>query len=285
MVGIPLWLWFAAAGLLFVSMLVAWVIYAHRAFRTDVRRRFLLHLEARYPQIEILEEMPGHLRLKSREGEPATLFLRRLYGGAADLDLHDEEGYRELFDLWAGVVLEGTTGGLQDPETDRVRLLPRLVTPGFLRGISDGREDLPCRPLEGLGLFVVFVLDGRHSVSFVNEDMLASLRLDAEGAWGLALDNLRQRSGELSVAEILEGEIQAFKSEDTYAAARLLLIPEQLAPGQLLAAAIPDRDTLVLAPMPLDGDWNLLKKIAKVPSGEALLEQPVKVSREGFQLV
>ena len=87
------------------------------------------------------------------------------------------------------------------------------------------------------------------------------------------------------MAETLEGELQVFKSEDTYAAARLLLIPEQLVPGQLLAAAIPDRDTLVLAPMPLDGDWRLLKKIAKVPSGEALLEHPVKISREGFQLV
>jgi len=285
MAGIPLWLWFTAAGLLFASLLGAWVIYAHRAFRTDVRRRFLLHLEAHFPQIEILEEMPDHLRLKAAGGEPATLFLRRLYGGAADLDLHDEAGYRELFDLWAGVVLEGTAGGVQDPATDRVRLLPRLVTPSFLRGISDGREALPCRPLEGLGLYVVFVLDGQHSVSFVNEDMLGLLGLDTERAWDLALDNLRQRSGELSVAEVLAGEIQAFKSGDTFAAARLLLIPEQLVPGQLLAAVIPDRDTLVLAPMPLDGDWSVLKKIAKIPSGEALLEHPVKVSREGFQLM
>ena len=285
MVGLPFWLWLAAAGLIFLAMLAAWVVYAHRTFRTEVRRRFLLHLDDHYPEIEILEEEPTHLRLQGTKGEPATLFLRRLYGGAADLDLHDEAGYRQLFDRWAGVVLEGTTVGFQNPETDRERLMPRLVTPSFLRGLSDGREDLPHRVLDGLGLYVVFVLDGQHSVSFVNEGTLVSLGLDAEGAWELALDNLRQRSGELSLTEVVEGETQVLKSEDTYAAARLLLITEQLAPGQLLAAVIPDRDTLVLAPMPIDGDWTLLKKIAKVPAGEALLEYPIKVSREGFQLL
>jgi len=57
--------------------------------------------------------------------------------------------------------------------------------------------------------------------------------------------------------------------------------------GEWIAAAIPDRDTLFLAPVPPDGDWSGMKKVARTtgPTGYRLLDRQLKVGREGIEVV
>ena len=55
--------------------------------------------------------------------------------------------------------------------------------------------------------------------------------------------------------------------------------------ADFLLAAIPDMDTLALAPAPEDSDWAPLRKLC-VPGGGKLLlpDRPLKVNRSGFTL-
>jgi hypothetical protein len=78
----------------------------------------------------------------------------------------------------------------------------------------------------------------------------------------------------------------AIKMMDSFDAARLLIVPEQLREGEELIALIPDRDTLTLVAVPKDGDWGPLRKLARVPDSEhLLLDRPVRVRRGGFEAV
>jgi len=52
-----------------------------------------------------------------------------------------------------------------------------------------------------------------------------------------------------------------------------------------VVALIPDRDTLVLAMPPEDGDWSSLRKLAKNAAGEPLWREPLLVTREGISAI
>ena len=82
-----------------------------------------------------------------------------------------------------------------------------------------------------------------------------------------------------------ESAMSVVKSEDTYDAARLLLIPGALRDGESIAALIPDRDTLVLTPVPEDGDWASLAKLAKNADGDPLWTEPLLVTPAGVTAV
>jgi hypothetical protein len=76
--------------------------------------------------------------------------------------------------------------------------------------------------------------------------------------------------------------MNVIKSMDSYDAARLLLVPDYLNPGEELAAMIPDRDTLVLIKVPQNGDWSPLVKLAKVAAGDPLYRRPLRVTSAGI---
>ena len=69
---------------------------------------------------------------------------------------------------------------------------------------------------------------------------------------------------------------------DGFDAARLLLVPATLQPGQRLAAVISDRDTLALLPVP--DKWSSLDEIAKASIGDPLFAKPLLVTRDGVVL-
>lgn len=74
---------------------------------------------------------------------------------------------------------------------------------------------------------------------------------------------------------------QVVRTLDTYDAARLLLVQDHLMPGESVAAIIPDRDTLVLVPLPRDDDWGPLRVLAGRPVREPLYDRPLRVTFEG----
>jgi hypothetical protein len=171
-------------------------------------------------------------------------------------------------------------------EVDRTRIMPRLVTAEFVTRASEENE-FPHRPLGNTGLSVAYVLDGENSVRFVMGPLVVAVGLDEEGLYGLALANLGKTFNFKALRDSQpELGITTIKCLDTYDAARLLLIPQDLQPGETIVALIPDRDTLTLMSPPADGNWLPLAELAKVPFGEhLLLDRPLKVTRDGFEVV
>ena len=100
----------------------------------------------------------------------------------------------------------------------------------------------------------------------------------------LALENLGRTFGPEPVRKTLsENSITMIKCLDSYDAARLLLLPGYLQPGEALAALVPDRDTLTILPLPGGGNWAPLAELAKsAASDHLLLDRPLRVTCDGF---
>ena len=99
----------------------------------------------------------------------------------------------------------------------------------------------------------------------------------------LAKANLARAFDSTAVRSALsDRSMNVVKTNDTFDAARILLVPQFLEPGESIAAVIPDRDTLVLTAVPADGDWSRLRKIAGVAAGDPLWREPLIVTREGI---
>jgi hypothetical protein len=172
------------------------------------------------------------------------------------------------------------------PPVDRSRILPRLITEDFFDRVDD-EEVLPHRPLGDTGLFVAYVVDSEDSVMYVMGGVAEELGLDEPGLHALALENLGRTFGpEVVRKAIAEPAITTIKCLDSFDAARLLLIPGYLRPGEAIAAIIPDRDTLTLLHLPGDNNWTPLAKLAAVPASDhLLLDRPLRVTCDGFQVM
>ena len=104
---------------------------------------------------------------------------------------------------------------------------------------------------------------------------------------GLVVSSYFQTTFAVDYLRVVEGKTaNAVKAMDSFDAARVLLVPNHLREGEAVAAAIPDRDTLFLAPLPADGDWNGMRKLARTRGGSGyhLLNQPLKITRDGFEI-
>jgi uncharacterized protein YtpQ (UPF0354 family) len=192
---------------------------------------------------------------------------------------------------------------------DAARLLPRLVSQGYLAGIAEsGGDPISTRPLAGTHLHVAYVLDSPSHVRFVNAKHLESLGLTREALEQRALENLRQmpvklvplstqqpREGTLAeaVSLVVEGgEGVLLLSQDTFDAARLLLLPSLLSGTQGLAALAPERDGLVLLPLPPgDAQWAQVRQMGQglyeqsKQRGQPLSAVPLRVTAAGVAQV
>ena len=164
--------------------------------------------------------------------------------------------------------------------------MPRLVMPEFLSQLPPD-SDMPHTPLASLGLEIVYVLNAPNSVMYLTGAHAKDLGLNAAGLHERALANLSANFPAQFVRDVLESDqLPVFKALDSFDAARLLLVPRHLRDGETIVALIPDRDTLFLAPLPQNNDWSGLKQLARTPGSDHLiLDRPVKVTNQGFELV
>jgi hypothetical protein len=171
------------------------------------------------------------------------------------------------------------------PEANQDSVLPRLVRPEFLLALSDVVE-IPRRALGDTGLWIVYVLDSEHAVEYVTRATAKKLSLDDDALHACALTNLSRKLPVEAIRQLLaEGRKAFIQSEDTFDAARILVIPKYLAEGEEIAAAIPDRDALLIGPVPSDGDWSIFSKLAQTPGSDSvLLDKPVRVTSAGIDL-
>jgi hypothetical protein len=264
------------------------IVLALKAFRRGIRSQFIALLRERQPHIEVIEEREACLVLRVGPEQGAQANLANLYSAVAGLRPDTLEARRGVYDRHIKALVEAieTHARSLSLNTHGDFIMPRLVPQRFLTSVSDD-GDLPRTPLMELGLSVVYVIDAENSVAYITRANAEELGLDATALHTRAITNLQRLTPSTVAQGVLEKQsLVMFKTGDTYDAARLLLIPAQLADGQELAAAIPDRDTLALAPVPRNGDWATLRKLARTPAGEhLLLDRPVRVTRSGISLV
>lgn len=163
------------------------------------------------------------------------------------------------------------------------KLLVRLVTPDWMVGLP-GQRELVARAVPGLGLYAAVVFDFPTSVRYVTHDDLEPLGLSEDHTHERALQNLRERMpADVIRRHFEEQTITSYMAMDSYEAARILVIPELLEPGEAIGVAIPDRDSLVL--FPADSGAEVGAKLSESESDDRLLSRGVRVTRDGFELL
>lgn len=253
-------------------------------WRRGVRKRFVEYLRAHYPEYDVVRVTPGSVFCTTAEGGEMELVLHRLYGRAAGARTSEDE--LVVFTEWMTAMGEFTTDGdTLSLERDGERLRPMLAAPEKRAGFPDGAT-APFTALPGLGLEVLYVVDSERSVMYVTAAHLAELGLDTAAVHERALANLRGSFPPNGVREAIANRTPVLvQSLDGYDAARLLLLPAYLEDGEVLAAAIPDRDCLGFRVADEGFDWSGVEKLARTPTGQhLLLNRPVAVTREGFQV-
>jgi hypothetical protein len=285
MLGLPWWLWLAAA-------IAAFFVFGFRrakAWRASIRAEFIAYLRREAPELEVVAERDQELDIRRADGGTGTLSLGRLYREGTYIPVGDTAGKEAFFARFVAMLREGDKIASLDPEADRARVFPRLVPDAFFTGVparAAGRA--PATLPSGVpGLSIALVLDSETSVAYLTDELLADLKLSPDEALSLAKENLR-RSMDVGAAvrrTVTEKSMNVLKGGDSYDAARILLVPESLAEGEEIAAAIPDRDTLMLTLPPLDGDWSRLRKLARTPAGDVLWREPLLVRSTGISAV
>lgn len=274
----PWWGW-ALGG---VALLVALLAQARRAYRASIRRQLLEALGRAYPDLQVAREESERLLLRSEAFGEVEVRLHNLYWQAARAST--AEAREEVVRRFCSALHEhAASGGRLTLERHGGRLLPRLVPSTLLDSIPPEAAP-PHLPLGAGGLSVTYVLDSPHSVAYLTSAQLRELGLTLDALHDLAMANLDRTFPEEALREVLSGKPLALvRKLDGHDAARVLCVPRRLAPGQAVAALVPDVNTLALAPVPADGDWSELRKACAPGEGKPVLNRPLRVTCEGFE--
>lgn len=283
--GFPWWVWVAL-------ILVAVIMLGSRSsgdWRRAIRGELIEFLKREAPEIEIVAQRERQLELRMGSEGELTVSLHNVLSQCARLKPDDVKGREAVFARLVAALREGESArATLDPGRDRQRILPRIVTDSMVRGLSEAIKggELPVVGLGVRGLNVVPVLDMENSVSYLTTEDLAAIDLTAVEALEVAKENLARAFKPEVVRHVLEeSAISVVQSLDSFDAARLLLVPGCLEEGERVVAMIPDRDTLVIAPEPGDGDWAPLYELARSATGDPLWKRPLLVSRDGISAV
>lgn len=251
----------------------------------QIQQEVVDHLARTLPGLSLAENKPGEIKLRNASGEEATMFMDNLIpavrasrGRPRDRARIYDEFTRPLA-RYAGVTQEAPIGS----QTDRI--MPRLVHREYLDNM--GPAGPVHRRLGESPLHVAYVLDEEASVRFLVERDLADLGMTIDQVDALAMKNFRPRLPEKAFRDIMEraGKATIISEGDSYDASRLLLMMDRLGPGEALAVAVPDRDTLVVVPNPSEGAWPALEKVAAEPrSSRVILSRPLRVTSTGIEV-
>lgn len=175
----------------------------------------------------------------------------------------------------------------QMPILNTESLLARVIPADFMSGPATQESLIVCRVYE-TGLVEALVLDTETTMTFVNMEWLQKLGQDVDGAFVFARRNLRTKlQGNLPDMLFEKNMMYSFNLGDSFDAARIPALPKMLKEGQIPAAVILDRDTLVLLPVSEDKDndvfWNSLT-VFPAGSTHRIHDRTLQVSRAGIEL-
>jgi hypothetical protein len=289
------WSGWAGVVVAVLAGLFALLLAANRSWRRTVREELVAYLTAHVPEVTIAAVRPDRLELRwagAGDDDGATFYLTRIYHQLADVREPDAASATAARDEIFAVVaktLRDTMKGLDgiDAATELANVMPRLMADldvaSYQARVAAGGKTLPSLPSGVDGLSIVFVLDRETAVAYLTDDLLAKLELTPAQALDVARTNLARTFGREVVREAVASQnVNVIKSCDTFDAARLLLVPGYLEPGESLVALVPDRDTLVLTGPPPDGDWTGLRKLARAAAGDPLCTEPLVVTADGI---
>lgn len=249
------------------------------------QRDFLRYLAKQRPALGVTVESDGYFAVHFSDTE--ELLLRR---GLVDelLKLADSSDERqEVFRALATHLddLRRSQAEALDPDTLRGRLRPMLVDPTAAAQMAETTKPV-LRDLPELGLKIGYVIDHPDWVSYVDVDDLDKLKLDRDALHAQAIENLRNDSPPDIARKVLgEKELVRITYLDSYDATRILLLPDQLRDGEAVGACIPDRETLLVFPVPETDDWSRLNDLCAINLSDRLLvSRPIRVTNRGFEL-
>lgn len=270
------WWWWLVVG---AAVLVGLFSLARSSFRRGVRGELLTELRRTYPEAVVVEERDDRIALRSPSFGEVQVRLANLYYQCARSGAARESVIRQFL---AGLNERAADLGPLRFDRHAHRLLPRVVPSGFLGGLP-GEAPILSRPIGETGLAVAYVVDGPHSVAYVGRAQLADLGLTEEQLHERAMKNLEAVFSPSAVWRAAAGNVVAVQTADSHDATRMLLVPEHLPSGGEVAVLVPDTDTLVLAPVPKDGNWKDLAGACVAGGGKPVLPGiPLVARRSGF---
>lgn len=163
------------------------------------------------------------------------------------------------------------------------RLLPRPTHPEILASLPPEAAPAVGRWTE-LDLPLLYLVAETDPPAYVPEQAAREAGLDPAALGGVATAVLRQRLDPTLVERALSGELVEARPADGCGAARLILLPEMLAPGERLAALALDPATLLLAPSAAAD--RLEARLAEARAGgprEVLLDRVLEVRSDGVE--
>jgi hypothetical protein len=251
---------------------------ARRSFRQAVRAELLHLLRRTYPEAVVASERDDRVVLRSSSFGEVEVRLANLYFLCAQVNASADAREPVIRQFLAGLNERAADRGPLRMDRHGHRILPRVVAREFV-----GAEPLLNRPLGETGLVVTYVIDGPHSVAYLTAPQLAELGLTEEKLHETAMKNLEAIFSPGPVWKAAAGNVVAVQTADSHDATRMLLVPEHLPAGGEVAVLVPDSDTLVLAPVPRDGNWAGLAKACVAAGGKPVLPGvPLRATRDGF---
>jgi uncharacterized protein YtpQ (UPF0354 family) len=279
MFDLPLWFVFLVAFLLFYVLPRA----AGKTFRRRVRMELIAYMKENLPNVKVAEETELALELRVDGDREVQLNLHKVYMAVASLRPHTPAARRKVFEKFTDMLRNPTEHDDISLATHGDRILPRIVNTAFLNSLPD-KADLPHRPLGFTGLEVAYVFDSEHHVAYITRDAADDLGLDDRELHNRALTNLRKLFQPELIANARgdNGSITILESGDGHDVTRLLLVSEHLNEGEVLAAVLPSRDTLILAPAPANDDWSTFNGLATT-SPDALSDRALKITHHSIE--
>ena len=289
MLGLPVWLWVIVAAVVLI-VAVARIFYArYRRMCQTVRDELTEFLKANHPEVEVLGERLGNLVVRTKDANEKVFELADVYVAVAQLPGMGKDSaarariYPHAVRAFFQPALNAQELLAMARHADQIK--PLLTRPESLNPAARALQT----PLPALGLVVVYAIDLPNGPRFLDEEDGARLGLGVAELHRAALENLRRDfPRELLVGPLEKESASAVQANDFYNAARLLVVPELLQPGQELVAMIPHRDLLLLAPASLLRDESKLREGMQAldcTDHPPLLDRPVRVTRDGFELV
>lgn len=295
MAGLPWWLWVIFAVVALFGLKTRAFYNRYRGFCRGIREDLCARVHQEHPEVKVLGEQMGNLLVRMPDGsekvwEMADVYSRVMQQHGIDSDSSARTGaYRDAI----------STLFAPDPKaaitlaTHGERIKPELIPASALESYP-AEAQLVHEPVPGLGLEQIYLFDLGMNRRILTEPDLADLGIDRETLNRTALANLRQDFPPNMVSGVFSGEGgTACQMGDGFDAARLLLIPEMLKPGQVVLAAVPHRDMLLLLPPTLaDEPAKLAEGLTLLNDGHStgcshphLLDGAVRVTSAGFELI
>jgi hypothetical protein len=293
MLGLPVWLWVIFA-ILAMPVLVVWFLFSRfRKMCRAVRGEIGQYLREQHPEFEVVGERQGDLLVRHKDGAERKWQMADVYAAVGGLPgMGADQAARR--GIYARAVEQ-----LLSPKPDRSQPLSmathgdriglHLVSAEFYKQAAP-LSGAPHTPVPGLdGLLTVYVLDLADGLCYLSESDRSLLGIDAAELHRLAIEHLRRDFPRQMITGVLTGgNPSAIQFQDSFNAARLLLIPEHLKENEELIALVPHRDMLLLLPAAMRQEPAKMDQAVKtLECGDhpRLLDRPVRITRNGFEVI